>query len=407
MNRPQAIRPRRFAARGFTLVELLVVIAIIGVLVALLLPAIQAAREAARRSNCANNLKQFGIALHNYHDTLKTFPSGGCNKTAHPGDIYSSPHAMLLPYFEEAGLKGLYDSRKDWQHQRPDVAAKAVPVYVCPSIGGENPYWDKALENIFIITGVGNMYREFGTTNYAFCKGVTDVWCSGPGGTPPGPPTVPVSERGMFDFNWAVNARKVTDGLSNTIAIGEAAHGPRWLCAADVGPMTPGGYKIGSAQVWNTATMPATYDNRRIDIAGSPTPGVNSQGDPMLCWQAWIASEPSFTQLVTAGSYYIGSVMGCTLEGMNKAPVTSAFADVGNLTGSAACFKSAPSAPGTKGMTTSGGTHRTPNFRSDHPGGCHFLFADGSVHFLTETIDMLPYQQLSTMQGGEIVTIPE
>jgi len=90
--------------RGFTLVELLVVIAIIGVLVALLLPAIQAAREAARRSSCTNNMKQFGVALHNYHDSLKTFPPGGVNTISNVGKILMSPHAMLLPFFEEEGL---------------------------------------------------------------------------------------------------------------------------------------------------------------------------------------------------------------------------------------------------------------------------------------------------------------
>src|SRR5262245_5819495 len=94
----------RRTRRAFTLVELLVVIAIIGVLVALLLPAIQAAREAARRANCVSNMKQFGIALQNYHDNLKTFPPGGCNRGQNPGTIFCSPHAMLLPYFEEASL---------------------------------------------------------------------------------------------------------------------------------------------------------------------------------------------------------------------------------------------------------------------------------------------------------------
>src|SRR5262249_41622874 len=124
---------------GFTLVELLVVIAIIGVLVALLLPAIQAAREAARRSSCTNNLKQFGLALHNYHDTLKVFPPGGIVKTSPTtrnfpsSSVYVSVHAMLLPFFEEANLKNLYDNNRPWQLQRPDVAATAVPVFVCPS----------------------------------------------------------------------------------------------------------------------------------------------------------------------------------------------------------------------------------------------------------------------------------
>src|SRR5262245_25859081 len=108
--------------RGFTLVELLVVIAIIGVLVALLLPAIQAAREAARRANCVSNLKQFGIAMQTYHDALKTFPAGCCmprppNNVMSENECFSSFHGMLLPFFEEEGLKSLYNSKLDWQHQ--------------------------------------------------------------------------------------------------------------------------------------------------------------------------------------------------------------------------------------------------------------------------------------------------
>ena len=91
----RGLSPRRVAKRGgFTLVELLVVIAIIGVLIALLLPAIQAAREAARRAKCVSNMKQFGIALHNYHDVLKTFPPGAVNrfqKRSMAAHVYASP----------------------------------------------------------------------------------------------------------------------------------------------------------------------------------------------------------------------------------------------------------------------------------------------------------------------------
>ncbi|MGD9722322.1 MAG: DUF1559 domain-containing protein, partial [Pirellulales bacterium] len=212
---------------AFTLVELLVVIAIIGVLVALLLPAIQAAREAARRSSCTNNLKQLGIGLQNYHDTLKTFPPGGVNNYVNPGTIYSSPHTMLLPYMEEEGLKGLYNPSKQWMEQDPTVVSKVIPVYTCPSNDGPNPYLDEQLHVIFVYAQV--LYNEMGVTNYAFCKGVTDAWCVPSDRKPPGPPKISILERGMFDFNWAVNAKRVTDGLSSTIAMGEAAHGPAWL----------------------------------------------------------------------------------------------------------------------------------------------------------------------------------
>ena len=359
-------------AHGFTLVELLVVIAIIGVLVALLLPAIQAAREAARRASCVNNLKQFGLALNNYHDSLRTFPPGGVTKPNSPGTIYCSPHAMLLPYFEESALIGIYNLKQDWQHQDPVVAAKVIPVYVCPSSSGENPVADPILITIFSSL-VGNSYGPLGVTNYAFCKGVTDAWCF-PAFTPPGKSSPPYyTERGMFDFNWAMPIRKVSDGLSKTIALGDAASGMAWVVTND------------------SHTAPANADR--------------------LAYQAWIASEPSF-HLVSSMGLHLGSNMACTLEPINKTPVTEGRADENNLNQTSptaiACKKSLAGAPGTPPAYNSiGGPHLTPNYRSDHGDGANFLFADSSVHFLQSNIDLLLYQKLSTAMGDEQVVIPD
>jgi prepilin-type N-terminal cleavage/methylation domain-containing protein len=101
------ILAHRRALGAFTLVELLVVIAIIGILIALLLPAIQASREAARRASCVNNLKQYGVALHNYHGVHNMFPPGALLKTK-ATDVYANAHASLLPYFEETSLHDLW-----------------------------------------------------------------------------------------------------------------------------------------------------------------------------------------------------------------------------------------------------------------------------------------------------------
>jgi prepilin-type N-terminal cleavage/methylation domain-containing protein/prepilin-type processing-associated H-X9-DG protein len=361
--------------RAFTLVELLVVIAIIGVLVALLLPAIQAAREAARRASCVSNLKQFGIALNSYHDSLKTFPPGGITPLNTASKIYMSPHAMLLPYMEEQGLRGIYDASKSWWLQDPRVPATVIPVYACPSSSGDNPVVDILLVNL-LNSAFSNGYKQFGVTNYAFCKGVTDVWC-GPAFVPPGTSKPPyISERGMFDFNWAMPIRKITDGTSKTIAVGDAASGQGWpLTAANFG-----------------------------DPASLTTPAPPDQAsDPRFAYQAWIASEPSFN-LVAGLGLRIGSNMACTLDPINKNPVTDAFANQFMLTN---CAKSRASAVGTKAPTSSNGPHFAPNYRSDHSGGANFLFADGSVHFLQENIDMLLYQQLSTAMGAEIIVIPD
>ena len=130
---------------------------------------------------------------------------------------------------------------------------------------------------------------------------------------------------------------------------------------------------------------------------------IDSYGQQRLAWQAWVASEPCYKSLVLLLFLHVSNIMSSTLEPMNKWPVTQALSDDGALTD---CDKSQPSAPGTVGATTSNGPHLSSNFRSDHSGGCNFLFADGSVHFLQDTIDMLLYQQLSTCQGNEIVAPP-
>lgn len=117
--------------KAFTLVELLVVIAIIGILVALLLPAVQAAREAARRASCTNNLKQIGLALHNYHDTLQVFPPAGLYPVGTPGFSWSA-QARLLPFMEQANLQNLINWSVPYTSQTA-VARTKVAVYMCPS----------------------------------------------------------------------------------------------------------------------------------------------------------------------------------------------------------------------------------------------------------------------------------
>ncbi|MEX0794140.1 MAG: DUF1559 domain-containing protein [Pirellulaceae bacterium] len=207
---------------GFTLVELLVVIAIIGVLVALLLPAVQQAREAARRMQCSNNLKQLGIALHNYHDTFKTFPTRRYNPWIEgvTGDDTRGGHTELLRFIEQGNLytaiwtagvyggdawpaggwKPTYPPSGTAEADRASPYAQQVKTLTCPSDGAASSkspsMWD----------------REYGKTNYAFCGG--DDAESGEAA----PPRV---ARGIFGVNAAASMADITDGTSNTIMMGE------------------------------------------------------------------------------------------------------------------------------------------------------------------------------------------
>jgi prepilin-type N-terminal cleavage/methylation domain-containing protein/prepilin-type processing-associated H-X9-DG protein len=207
----------RSARRGFTLVELLVVIAIIGVLVALLLPAIQAAREAARASQCRNHLKQLGLAVHQYHDTMGRLPPGwvGNQPEGVPGWGWS---AALLPYLEQRSLdEGLKRHLPIADAANQQTRETVLPVLLCGSdphpkvftiFGGAEGHDHEEEEHAAGID-VGSPLFRIGRSNYVGVFGVSEIEES------------PAAGEGVFFFLSRTRFAEITDGLSNTLVVGE------------------------------------------------------------------------------------------------------------------------------------------------------------------------------------------
>jgi prepilin-type N-terminal cleavage/methylation domain-containing protein len=227
----------RRTPQAFTLVELLVVIAIIGVLVSLLLPAVQAAREASRRMNCQNNLKQFGIALMNYHDTYqrmppaywKGFPQFGTSTFGSPGWGWG---AIILPRIEQ---KGLYDMLGvdaplplDGSPATKTPAQTPLKVFRCPSDVGPKQNANRL---------------NYGTSNYVAVFGA--LYDQANIGGPVVAGSMTNAGTGMFSANSGVRLSEVTDGTSNTVTIAEMCYGPNGTVDA-----TTGGKHVYNGAIW-------------------------------------------------------------------------------------------------------------------------------------------------------------
>jgi len=341
--------------KGFTLIELLVVIAIIGVLIALLLPAVQAAREAARRSQCVNNLRQLGLAAHNYHSAVGSFPMA--NATAYH-DIGAtdltdwgtwSAQAFLLPYLEQ---KPVYDAMNFnwtcWWGYGANANATAfntrLAVFICPSDGTETTSWGEPMLN--------NYHGSMGTT--------TDIWNQ--------------SSTGMFAHRLSIKESSVKDGLSNTILFSEAlvgsdTIGTKWrdsvtgttgANASLLNPLVPVGGQLQFAPAVLTALQECT---------------TAFQGTSNHTWNRgwrWGPGSPGltlFNTVVTPNSQqyqWSGCRFGCPGCGV----------DFGNFL----------------------------NANSSHPGGVNVGMADGSVKFIKDSIAPQTWWAIGTKAGGETVS---
>jgi len=345
-------------ARAFTLIELLVVIAIIAVLIALLLPAVQAAREAARRAQCVNNLKQLGLAMHNYHSAENAFPTGnirGVGLSILPGagqcgtnifsDCQGTPwFCLMLPYLEQGTLANAYNYALGAEgplmplplgyFANSTVGATKMSTFQCPSDREMQfqitpSYYGGALSGP--ILSKGNYGASWGNLWWGQdTKDAASPMVDPATGQPPR------FMKSAFGF-YTIGLNAFTDGSSNTIAAAEVLKGDRYDVRGMMWSTIPGGASFMSRLAPNTPT-----DYYRTGLVGD---GLNQ-------------------------------VIFCVSEPGQGLPCYDADNDKGAYAGA----------------------------RSRHSGGVNALMGDGSVRFVKNSVSMPTWLALNTIAGGEVIS---
>ncbi|MDR1962908.1 MAG: DUF1559 domain-containing protein [Planctomycetaceae bacterium] len=353
---------------GFTLVELLVVIAIIGVLIALLLPAVQAAREAARRMSCTNNIKQWGLALHNYHDTRGCFPNLG-----YASANTFSAQAQLLPFTEQVSLHSLIDY--NLQPTDPSlypVVQTKLPFCLCPSEQMRDLIHCKVLgtkslvaPNSYVVC-TGPVYAAAAqisnpdagvSISSLITGGLFHFWTKG--GT--GMAGTTSAESNIYDF------ASITDGTSNTMAMSESIVGPGGTASTLTADVTGLSYADGVSSGQYRTLMIAGG----TDMFAETTPeGLASALSTKTSWYA----DRSATWMIGRLQYVS---YGAFLPPNSKVPSAWYSMNCGFLAA-----------------------------RSYHPGGVNVLRVDGSVRMISDTIQLDAWKALSTINNGEVVSLP-
>jgi len=357
MRRQDTIRRR--SLHGFTLVELLVVVAIIGLLIGLLLPAVQAARESSRNTQCKNNLKQIGLGLHSYESALGVFPpayitqdtkaDGSAFGVSYGDDNRNGPSGfgwgvLLLPFIEQGHLQAAFNMNVPcWAPQNAAAAATKLPVFLCPSATGGSDGFAVEYDSGDFLHGVPfSPPIFFAHSHYVTNAGVHQPWGRTPQFSLDFDVPEPIAENGgklarldgPFFRNSNMPATRITNGLSNTIFIGEHS-------------------SALSNKTW-VGVVPHAVTCPRLDLF--PWPSECNTG-------------------------------GC-LVGAHSGPDTHDHPQV---------IIHAPNNP----------FGHTDQMYAEHNGGANVMVGDGSVRFVSEAIDPFVWVGLSTRDGGEVASIGE